>query len=185
MSVLHPVNLHPVFLFWKHGLVCDPEKSQVQNMVLKKSKKEKRPGFFFSFWITMTLFFRSISWTWFFWVPDPKKISGRPDKLELGLTRIVGADWLGAYVLSSYLQVFTKLFWTARIVLNDNKSFWTGANHFGWVQRRVFWIAFFIIWTCLKWFGDVQILDSKTNWICPKWLLPHLEIVEHLGAKCF
>jgi hypothetical protein len=21
-----PVNLHPLFLFWKHRLVCDPEK---------------------------------------------------------------------------------------------------------------------------------------------------------------
>ena len=38
-----PVNLHPLFLFWKHGSVCDPEK------------------------------IRSKIWTWFFKVPDHKK----------------------------------------------------------------------------------------------------------------
>ena len=44
-----PVNLHPLFLFWKHGWVCDPEKNQVQNMDLKKAgsllfkKRSSRP----------------------------------------------------------------------------------------------------------------------------------------------
>ena len=37
-----PVNLHPLFLFWKHGSVCDPEKNQVQNMDLKKSRWKKQ-----------------------------------------------------------------------------------------------------------------------------------------------
>ena len=35
-SHLHSVNLHPLFLFWKHVMVCDPEKIQVPNMDLKK-----------------------------------------------------------------------------------------------------------------------------------------------------
>ena len=34
--VTRPVNLHPLFLFRKHGSVCDPEKYQVQNMGYKK-----------------------------------------------------------------------------------------------------------------------------------------------------
>ena len=33
---LRPVNLHPLFLFWKHGSVCDPKKNQVKNMGCKK-----------------------------------------------------------------------------------------------------------------------------------------------------
>ena len=42
----HPINLHPLFLFRKHGSVCDPEKNQVQNIDLKKqghcySKREE------------------------------------------------------------------------------------------------------------------------------------------------
>ena len=62
----HPVNLHPLFLFWKHGLVCDPENNWVQNMGFKKQnaknrviviQKEKRQPGLFSFWITMTLLF--------------------------------------------------------------------------------------------------------------------------------
>ena len=75
-----PVNLHPLFLFWKHRSVCDPEKYQVQNMDLKKARwkngviviqKEKRQPGLCSFWITMTpffhlSFFRSIFWTWLF-----------------------------------------------------------------------------------------------------------------------
>ena len=35
-----PVNLHPLFLFWIHGSVCDPEK-KVQNMGCKKSVCKK------------------------------------------------------------------------------------------------------------------------------------------------
>ena len=75
-----PVNLHPLFLFWKHGLVCDLEKNQVQNMGCEKQsaktrvfffQKGKRPGCHFSFLITMTLvfapcFLHPIFWTWFF-----------------------------------------------------------------------------------------------------------------------
>ena len=37
-----PVNLHPLFLFWKHGSVCDTEKNQVQNMDLKKAGSKKQ-----------------------------------------------------------------------------------------------------------------------------------------------
>ena len=38
---------------------------------------------------------RSIFWTWFFFlIPDPKKISGRPDKLE----KWVQIDWTSVYI---------------------------------------------------------------------------------------
>ena len=59
-------NLYSLFLSWKHGSFCDPEKNWVQNMECKKqgpknrvivTQKEKAPGCLFSFWITMTLFF--------------------------------------------------------------------------------------------------------------------------------
>ena len=45
---------------------------------------EKRPGCLFSFWITMTQSFCTLlfSGPYFGLVPDPKKISCRPDKLE-------------------------------------------------------------------------------------------------------
>jgi hypothetical protein len=45
-------------------------------------QKEKRPGCLFSFRITMALFLHPIFWTPFFKVPDPKNISGGPDKLN-------------------------------------------------------------------------------------------------------
>ena len=85
--LMRPVNLHPRFLFWKHGSVCDPEKNQVQNMDCKKQGAENRQHGLFSFWVTMTLFFAScflqpIFWNLFFKAPDPKKISGWSDKLE-------------------------------------------------------------------------------------------------------
>ena len=35
------VNLHPLFLFWKHGSVCEPEK-KVQNMGCKKQGAKKQ-----------------------------------------------------------------------------------------------------------------------------------------------
>ena len=36
-----PVNQHPLFLFWKRGSVCYPEKNQFQNMDLKKAESKK------------------------------------------------------------------------------------------------------------------------------------------------
>ena len=61
------VNLHPLFLFWKHGSVCDPEKKLgpkygVQKAGCKKTgslffKKKRGQTAFSLFWITMTLFF--------------------------------------------------------------------------------------------------------------------------------
>ena len=69
-AVTCPVNLHPIFLFGKHGLVCDPEKKYgMQKAGSKKqrhcySKREEA------------------AWPDFFKVADPKKISGWPDKLE-------------------------------------------------------------------------------------------------------
>ena len=37
-----PVNQHPLFLFWKRGSVCYPEKNQFQNMDLKKAGFKKQ-----------------------------------------------------------------------------------------------------------------------------------------------
>ena len=70
----YPVSLHPLFLFWKHGLVCDWP---------------------LLFWITMNLFFtpsffEPICWTFF--LPTLRNI--RPT----WLARIVGADWLGHWL---------------------------------------------------------------------------------------
>ena len=87
-----PVNLHRLFLFWKHWLICDHEEKWVQNMGCKKqgakhrviaTQKDKRQckkqghcyfkktissHYLFSFWVTMTLFFapcflQPIFWT--------------------------------------------------------------------------------------------------------------------------
>ena len=86
-----PVNLHPLFLFWKPGWVCDPEKNQVQSMDLNKIRSKvwtwkkqvaKKQGHCYSKREEARLpflflnnndpaflhpaFFRSIFWTWFF-----------------------------------------------------------------------------------------------------------------------
>ena len=102
-----PVNLHP-FLFWKHGLVCDPVKKGPNYGLQKAGCKntgsllfKKRRVCFFSFWITMAMFFCTLLFAThildlFFNVPDPKKISGRPDELS-----IVCTDWLGDYAPAS------------------------------------------------------------------------------------
>jgi len=65
-----PVNLHSLFLFCKHGLVCDSETKtgsklwDVKKQGAKKKfriyfviQKQKRQPGLLSFWITMTLFF--------------------------------------------------------------------------------------------------------------------------------
>ena len=39
-----PVNLHPLFLFWKHGSVCDPEKKSGPKYGPKKSSLQKKTG---------------------------------------------------------------------------------------------------------------------------------------------
>ena len=59
-----PVNLHQLFLFWKHGSVRDPEKNQVQTLGCKNQGEKKQghskrvdAAWPFSFWITTTLFF--------------------------------------------------------------------------------------------------------------------------------
>ena len=64
MGHICPVNQHPLFLFWKPGSVCDPEKNwaPTQKSRMQKTKvgviqKEKKQPVLFSFWITMTLFF--------------------------------------------------------------------------------------------------------------------------------
>ena len=75
-----PVNLHQLFLFWKHGSVRDPEKNQVQTLGCKNQGEKKQghskrvdEAWPFSFWITTTLFFAPcflqpiLSWTGFFW----------------------------------------------------------------------------------------------------------------------
>ena len=61
-----PVNLHSLFLFWKPGSVCDPEKNRAPCFLKKPGCKKPRSLLFkkrrgslvFSlFWITMTFFF--------------------------------------------------------------------------------------------------------------------------------
>ena len=98
---IRPVNLHPLFLFWKPGSVCDPEKNwaPTQKSRMQKTKvgviqKEKKQPVLFSFWITMTLFFCTLLFAKsrvpeFLKVPDPKNILGRSDKLE----QWVQIDW--------------------------------------------------------------------------------------------
>ena len=55
-----------------------------------------------------------------------------------------------------------KWFWTAQIVFVGYKSFWSGTNHFGQVQIRLFWTNFHnldlckIIWTRIEQIGAIQ-----------------------------
>ena len=39
---IRPVNLHPLFLFWKPGSVCDPEKNQAPGFLKKAGCKKPR-----------------------------------------------------------------------------------------------------------------------------------------------
>ena len=90
--------MHPLFLYWKHGSVCEPEKNQVQNMDLKKSGCKKQGHCYSNFFLNSNDP-----------VPDPKKMSGRPDKLE----KWVQIDWtsnrsswiinLGFSILSNHI----------------------------------------------------------------------------------
>ena len=100
-----PVNLHPLCLLWKHGSVCDPEKNRVQNMGWQKqdaknqvwtffcysklllflnNKKRTRPSFFHP------VFFTPYFGPYFFQVCKLTHVFK---------TIIVGADWLGEYVI--------------------------------------------------------------------------------------
>jgi hypothetical protein len=96
-KVICPVNIHPLFLFWKHGSVCDPEKIQVQNMDLKKARwkkqghcnsKREEARLSLLFLNNNDPVFCSLLFSgpcfglYFVKVPGPKKISGQPDKLE-------------------------------------------------------------------------------------------------------
>ena len=85
-----PVNLHPLFLFWKHGSVCDPEKNQVQNMDLKKSGCKKQGHCYSNFFLNSNDP-----------VPDPKKLSSWPDKLE----KWVQIDWTNRCILHTTLNI--------------------------------------------------------------------------------
>ena len=58
LKASRPVNLHPLFLFWKHGSVCDPVKKGakcgLQKAGCKKNRviviqKEKKPDLFLKF----------------------------------------------------------------------------------------------------------------------------------------
>ena len=58
LKASRPVNLHPLFLFWKHGSVCDPVKKRCKMWVAKSRvqknrviviQKEKRPDLFLKF----------------------------------------------------------------------------------------------------------------------------------------
>ena len=102
--LMRPVNLHPLFLFWKHGSVCDPEKNQVQNMDCKKQGAENRQRGLFSFWVTMTLFFCNLLFATH--VLDP---FFQGHKLtHVFKIRIVCADWLGEWVWEKYMILIQK-----------------------------------------------------------------------------
>jgi hypothetical protein len=94
-------------------------------------------------------------------------------------------------ILMPYLSIGPKWFWTVQIVLVRSKSFWLVPNHFGRVQiilvrfKLYFYLLFFIIWTCPKWFEPDQndLNPTKTNWACPKWLV--LDQTDLDGPKSF
>ena len=95
-----PVNLHPLLLFSKHELVCDPEKNWVQNMGRNKqgakkqgycySKREEAKQKTGSLLLKKSLHLLFLSnnvpvfCTLLFaaHILDPFLISGQPDKLE-------------------------------------------------------------------------------------------------------
>ena len=118
--VLHsrPVNLYPLFLFWKLGSVCDPEKksgpkkSRVQKNRVIVIQKEKRPGCFFSFWITMTLFFCTLLFLDLIFFQGHKPT-------HVFKTRIVGADWLGEYLARNKGR---KKQWKFSIIFNNDDT---------------------------------------------------------------
>ena len=104
-KVICPVNLHPLFLFWKHESVCDPEKNQVAKHRVIVIQKEKRQPGLFAFWIKMTLYFSPCFFQvhildLIFKVPNPKKISGGPDKLE----KWVQINWTIVHKTRNYIR---------------------------------------------------------------------------------
>ena len=46
MQHTHPVNLHPQFLFFKHGSVRDPEKKSGQKYVMQKAGCKKQGHYY-------------------------------------------------------------------------------------------------------------------------------------------
>ena len=79
------------------------------------------------------------------------------------------------------LSICPKLFWTVQIVLDENKLFWLGPNHFGQVQIIFFWTNFYnldlsnMIWTRPKRIGPVQ-----NNWYSTKMIWT---VQNHSGPK--
>ena len=134
MGFIFPVNLHPLFLFSKHGSVCDPEKNQVQNVDLRKAGYKKQGYFHFS---------RSILWTWFFLSSRTKKKSGGPDKLEKWMQN----DWtIGSK--SSPKQKLRSV-WQKLSTLLRNKGTWNYQNRSN-IHMILYLMNWNIVQKCLK-----------------------------------
>ena len=83
----------------------DLKKQSEKNRVII-IQKEKRPGCFFFFWITMTLLFAPCLFQ--VRILDPKNISGRPDKLSrCRLTGRVCYLWCPSFVLPRQIYCST------------------------------------------------------------------------------
>ena len=94
------------------------KKQGAKNKVIVIQKEKRQPGLF-SFWITMTLFFCTLLFAKsrvpnFLKVPDPKKISGRPDKLEYWV-QIDSATVISPPIEYSFPMKSAK-FWYVRYV---------------------------------------------------------------------
>ena len=101
--VNHPVNLHPLFLFWKHGSDCDPEKNQVQNMRCKKQGAKN--------WIIVVVVF-------------PVTVPAVP-LWECSLCFMVSSICATA-VFGQFCWQFWRLFFWLTLDLDTFQSFWLG-----------------------------------------------------------
>ena len=98
-----PVNLHPLFLFWKHGSVCDPEKKGSKIWVSKSRVKKTRSLLFKKRRGSCPLLFLNnndpVFCTLLFasHIFDLIFFQGHKPT-HVFKTRIVGTDWLGEWV---------------------------------------------------------------------------------------
>ena len=77
-----------------------------------------------------------------------------------------------------------KWFWTVQIVLKEYKLFWSGPNHFGQFQIKIFWTNFYnldlskMIWTLPK-----QIVPVQNDWYSTKMILMSAEKNQNKHSK--
>ena len=80
--------------------------------------------------------------------------------------------FLPRYLCPVLLPISQKWFWTVQIILEGPKLFWSGPNHFGHFQIRLFWTKFYNV--CLSkmiWTRPKQIEPVKKNWYSTKIIL--------------